>query len=141
MRRIVKQGRAAWRKVVALVVEKFVERLVIALMMASMTGVGGWWASREATAHEKVAVQGMAVKAMTQGVKAGQAMKKDCPHKTRRTRLMEPTKLIEARRRAIEMYELSRGTFPGDQAYEDFQMAKRSFAVLQIEYLAQEETP
>ena len=54
---------------------------------------------------------------------------------------MEPTKLIEARRRAIEMYELSRGTFPGDQVYEDFQMAKRSFAVLQIEYLAQEEAP
>ena len=83
MRRAVQKSRAAWKWVVSLVVEKFVERLVMALMMASMTGVGVWWTSREATAHEKVAVQGMATKAMTQGVKAGQAMKVPGPHKRR----------------------------------------------------------
>ena len=83
MTRAVQKSRAAWRWVVSLVVEKFVERLVMALMMASMTGVGVWWTSREATAHEKVAVQGMATKAMTQGIKAGQAMKAPCPHPRR----------------------------------------------------------
>ena len=86
MRRVVHRGQAAWRWIVTVFMEKVADKLVTAAVMAALGGGGLWWSEgrvEAAKGHEKESVKAVAVTAMKQGMRVGQALKKPCPHNRR----------------------------------------------------------